>query len=103
MSFVHIFFYLYEEEVKSILSTALQESLSEALWVSGFDFTKTPSVACWLCRFWILRLSSLYMPDATHRTQSSYGFVSYRMRILGIKSHWYKNYLLLGYFSILHI
>ena len=51
MSFVHIFFYLYEEEVKSILSTALQESLSEALWVSGFDFTKTPSVACWLCGF----------------------------------------------------
>lgn len=31
MSFVHIFFYFYEEEVKSILSTVLQESLSEAL------------------------------------------------------------------------
>ena len=52
MSFVRIFLYLYEEEVKSILSTVLQESLSEALlWDSGFDFTKTPSVACRLCGF----------------------------------------------------
>ena len=103
MSFVRIFFYLYEEEVKSILSTVLQESLSEALlWDSGFDFTKTPSVACRLCGFWVLRLSSLYMPDAIHMTQSSWGFVSYRMRILGIKSHWSKYYLLLGWIVLVY-
>lgn len=57
MSFVHIFFYLYEEEVKSILSTVLQESLSEVvLWVSGFDFTDS---FCSLLAVWLLSSQTL--------------------------------------------